>query len=62
MLTVCVILSIWTILSIPMSVVLGSLLRDDTPPELVGMDGDRAVYRNNDGSLRWVSLVDRAAA
>ena len=60
--TIAVILSIWVVCSLPLSMVLGALLRDGTPPELIGMDGNHAVYCDHDGSLRRVSLVDHAPA
>jgi hypothetical protein len=55
-------LAIWIVLSIPMSILLGSTLRTETPAELVGMDGDNAVYRRADGALERVALIDRTAA
>jgi hypothetical protein len=62
MLTLLTILGIWTVLSIPMSVVLGlSINRETHAPELVGMDGDVAVYRR-DGRLERVPLFERSAA
>lgn len=59
MLTIIVILGIWTVLSIPLSVVLGFSFRDNRL-ELVGMDGDNAVYRRPDGTLERSSLIDPA--
>jgi len=61
MLTIIVILGIWVVLSLPMSVVLGLSFRDDTPVELVGMDGDVAVFRRAGGGLERMPLGDRAA-
>ena len=62
MATAIVILAIWTVLSIPMSVLLGSCLKDANPPELVGMDGPFAVFQSADGAIRRVSLGERTAA
>lgn len=56
------ILAIWAVLSLPLSVVVGFSIRDDKVVELVGMDGDAAVYRRADGSLQRMPLVDRTAA
>lgn len=61
MLTIVVILAIWVVLSLPLSVVLGFSFRSDTHPELVGMDGDVAVFRRASGELERVSLGDRAS-
>jgi hypothetical protein len=61
MLTVLVIVAIWVVLSLPLSVVLGASLRDDTRLELVGMDGDVAIFRGANGALERVSLADRAS-
>jgi hypothetical protein len=61
MLTILVILAIWIVLSIPLSVVLGISMRDAKLLELVGMDGDAAVFRRADGTFEHVSLVDRTA-
>jgi hypothetical protein len=63
MLTIVVILAIWVLLSLPMSVLLGvSLRHDDGCRELVGMDGDAAVYRRANGSFERVSLTARTSA
>ena len=56
------ILAIWTVLSLPLSVIVGFSIRDDKVVELVGMDGDAAVYRRADGTLQRLSLVARTAA
>lgn len=61
MLTILVILGIWVVLSLPLSVVLGFSFRNDTHLELVGMDGDVAVFRRASGDLERVSLTDRAS-
>lgn len=55
------ILAIWVVLSLPLSVVLGFSIRDDKVVELVGMDGDVAVFRRADGTLERVPLVDRTS-
>ena len=63
--TIIVILAIWMVLSIPLSVLLGFTLRGDDEsyvPELVGMDGENAVYRLEDGRLQRVPLIDRTRA
>jgi hypothetical protein len=63
MLTIVVILAIWVVLSLPLSVVLGHTI--STPQgeaELLGMDGDIAVYRRADGRLERVSLTARTSA
>ncbi len=57
MLTIIVIVAIWSLLSLPLSVVLGFSLRDRTR-ELVGMDGDDVVYRMADGELVREPLVE----
>ena len=70
MLTIVVILAIWVLLSIPMCVALGVSMRSDDGQEvagtgvreLLGMDGDSAVYRRADGSLERVSLSARTSA
>lgn len=61
MLTLIVILGIWTLLSLPMSVILGSSISGRPDPELVGMDGDAAVYRFPNGRLERVPLTRTAA-
>jgi hypothetical protein len=60
MLTILVILAIWVVLSVPMSVVLGCSFRADSPLELLGMDGDVAVFRSADGTLERMPLSERA--
>jgi hypothetical protein len=62
MLTIVVILAIWVLLSLPLSVVLGLSMRTDAHRELVGMDGDAAVYRRTNGSFERVSLTARTSA
>ena len=66
MLTIAVIIAIWVVLSLPLSVVLGHSMpgspEASPEPELLGMDGDLAVYRLSDGSLRRVSLTERTSA
>jgi hypothetical protein len=62
MLTLLVILGIWTALSLPMSVVLGcSIHHGMEDAELVGMDGTDAVYLRG-GRFERVSLVSRTPA
>jgi hypothetical protein len=61
MLTIIVILAIWLVLSLPMSVVLGFSFRDTDRLELVGMDGDVAVFRRPNGVLERVPLGDRTS-
>ena len=61
MLTIVVVLGIWTALSLPVSLVMAFVLRDDSQLELVGMDGDAAVYRRPNGELERVSLGERAS-
>ena len=58
--TVIVILAIWLVLSLPLSLLLGSCLRHESGDELLGMDGDVAVFRRPDGRLQRVVLGDRA--
>jgi len=58
--TVIVILAIWTLLSLPLSVLLGVCLKDTEPPELLGMDGADALMRGADGVVRRVSLLASA--
>ena len=62
MLTVVVILAVWALLSLPLSVVLGLSMKSPSRPELIGMDGDRAVYRDANGALHRVSLVEHTPA
>ena len=62
MLTILAILAIWTALSIPLSLVLGVSLRRGRGVELLGMDGDVAVYRSADGGIVRQRLIDRTAA
>jgi hypothetical protein len=61
MLTIIVILAIWVALSLPLSVVLGISFQNDAQPELVGMDGDVAVFQAADGTVERISLADRAS-
>ena len=63
--TIITILAIWMVLSIPLSVLLGFTLRGDDEtgaPELLGMDGENAVYRDAAGRLVRVALVDHEVA
>jgi hypothetical protein len=62
MLTIAAILAIWTVLSFPVSVLLGFSLRTAGPAELVGMEGDVAVFRRPDGRLERMPLTNRTAA
>jgi hypothetical protein len=62
MLTILVIIAIWSLLSLPLSVVLGLTLKSDNELDLVGMDGDDVVFRRANGELERVRLIDRAAA
>jgi hypothetical protein len=62
MLTIIVVLGIWSLLSLPLSVVLGFSLRAADHLELVGMDGDDAVYRRSNGTLQRVRLIARTSA
>ena len=62
MLTIAVILAIWVLLSLPLSVILGHSMKCETEPELLGMEGDLAVFRRGDGTVRRVSLSERATA
>jgi len=64
MMTIVVILAIWVVLSVPLSVILGHSMSTSTPDEseLLGMDGDRAVYRRSDGRIERVSLTARTRA
>jgi hypothetical protein len=61
MLTIIVILGIWLVLSLPMSVVLGVSLRGNAQPELMGMDGDVAVFRRPDGAVERMPLGERTS-
>ena len=60
--TIVVILAVWVLLSLPMSVVLGLSMKSESRPELVGMEGDVAVFRRSNGALQRVSLVERTPA
>ena len=60
MLTVIEILTIWSLLSLPLAMVLGFSFKDDRL-ELVGMDGADVVYRRTSGQLERVRLIDTAA-
>ena len=62
MMTIGVIFAIWVRLSLPMSVILGHSIKRDGEPELVGMDGDIALFRRPDGSVQRVSLTQRSVA
>lgn len=62
MLTIVVILAIWVLLSLPMSVILGHSMKSESKPELVGMEGEVAVFRRSDGSVTRVSLAERSPA
>ena len=62
MMTIVVIFAMWVLLSLPMSVILGHSIKSDTEPELIGMDGDVALFRRGDGSVQRVSLGERTSA
>jgi len=62
MLTIVVILAIWVLLSVPLSVVLGHSMGTRGESELLGMEGDVAVFRTADGRLERVSLTARTSA
>lgn len=62
MLTIVVILAIWVVLSLPLSVVLGHSMSTPGESELLGMDGDVALFRRADGRLERVSLSARTSA
>ncbi|HEX4820015.1 MAG TPA: hypothetical protein VFV00_07390 [Acidimicrobiales bacterium] len=62
MLTIAVILAIWVVLSLPLSVVLGHSMSTPQESELLGMDGDVAVFRRADGRIERVSLTARTSA
>ena len=62
MLTIAVILAIWVALSLPLSVVLGHSMSTPQESELLGMDGDVAVFRRADGRIERVSLTARTSA
>jgi len=62
MLTIVVILAIWVLLSLPLSVILGHSMSTPRESELVGMDGEFAVFRRSDGRLERVSLTARTSA
>lgn len=63
MTTIIVILAIWVLLSLPLSVMLGRAVTPDrAAPELVGMDGDVAVFRRHDGTEFRVSLGEHTVA
>jgi len=59
--TIIVILGIWLLLSLPLSVVLGVSLRGNARPELVGMDGDVAVFCRPDGVVERMPLGERTS-
>lgn len=63
MLTIAVIFAIWLLLSVPLSLVLGRSMRTGPgAPELIGMDGEAAVFRLADGREHRVFLTERAPA
>ena len=63
MLTIVVMLAIWIVLSVPLSVVLGhSMSTTRRESELLGMEGDVAVFRTASGRLERVSLTARTSA
>ena len=60
--TIVVILAIWVLLSVPLSVVLGHSMSTPGESELLGMEGDVAVFRTADGRVERVSLSERTSA
>ena len=60
--TIAVILAIWVLLSVPLSVVLGHSMSTPGESELLGMDGDVAIFRRADGRIERVSLSERTSA
>lgn len=62
MLTIAVILAIWVVLSLPLSVILGHSMSTPEESELLGMDGDVAVFRTAGGRLERVSLEAHTSA
>jgi len=62
MLTIVVMLAIWVVLSLPLSVILGHSMSPRGESELLGMEGDVAVFRTADGRLERVSLTARTSA
>ena len=62
MLTIVVILAIWVVLSVPLSFVLGHSMAGPQESELLGMEGDVAVFRRPDGRIERVSLSQRTSA
>jgi len=62
MMTIAVILAIWVVLSVPLSVILGHTMCPPEESELLGMDGNVAVFRRADGCIERVSLTARTSA
>jgi hypothetical protein len=55
------IIMVWVALSIPISLVLGLSFWGEAPVELVGMDGDDAVFQRPDGTLERMPLGTRTS-
>jgi hypothetical protein len=62
MMTIAVILAIWVVLSVPLSVILGHSMSAPEESELLGMEGDVAVFRRANGCIERVSLTTRTSA
>ena len=62
MMTIAAILAIWVVLSVPLSVILGHTMCPPEESELLGMDGNVAVFRRADGCIERVSLTARTSA
>ncbi len=59
--TVLMVLAVWFVVSVPVSIAVGCLLKSRGGPELIGMVGSDAVYVRPDGRLTRVPLGVPAA-
>ena len=56
--TVLMVLAVWFVVSVPVSIAVGCLLKSRGGPELIGMVGSDALYVRSDGRLARVPLVE----
>jgi hypothetical protein len=57
--TLVLVVAIWIAVSLPVSLALGLLMRGEPEPELVGIEGDHAVYSLGGKALLRVPLLER---
>jgi hypothetical protein len=53
--------AMWVVVSLAIALVVGGSFGTDDPPELLGMDGDLAVYRRANGVIERFPLVERTS-